>query len=220
MKGILSMRRTAIAAIVAMSGVVATASDNAATPGERTVTVCMEANVRSDIAMRAQWLASKMFAEIGVTLHWRDGLRHCPPLDIDITLDERTSPTLKPGALAYALPYEGTHIHVFYDRIAQHEKNMVPSILAHVLAHEITHILEGVVCHSASGIMKAHWDDKDLRRMTFEPLKFEKGDVDLIDRGLTKRAANAAMAMSVTPVAVREDNRTLNCEVPHCNLRP
>jgi hypothetical protein len=196
------MRLIAIAAMVALRGVVAHASENAGTQGGRTVAVCMEANVRSDVAIRAQWLASKMFAGIGVTLDWQHGLRGCASQGIEITLGNRTPANFKPAALAYALPYEGTHIHVFYDRIAHYDGSMVPAVLAHVLVHEITHVLEGLICHSASGIMKAHWDQIDFQRMAYKPLNFETEDIDLIYRGLTARVARQAVAMNAKAVSV------------------
>jgi hypothetical protein len=53
-----------------------------------------------------------------------------------------------PGALARALVFEGTRIEVFYERV----RRMVgprrfPSLLGHVLAHEIAHVLQGVDLH-------------------------------------------------------------------------
>src|SRR5580698_9505171 len=56
--------------------------------------------------------------------------------------------------LAYALPYEGTHIVIFYDRAqaAMPDPEGVAQLLAHVLAHEVTHVLEGVSRHSAEGV--------------------------------------------------------------------
>ncbi len=95
MKSIWSVSFQAITLLAAMGAVAALAAQNPDANPERHVTVCMEADVRSDIPIRARWLASKMFAEIGVTLHWRDGLRHCLPQDIAITLDGPTPTNLK-----------------------------------------------------------------------------------------------------------------------------
>ncbi len=38
-------------------------------------------------------------------------------------------------------------------------------VLAHVLVHEITHILEGLNEHSQEGIIKARWTFQDYRRI-------------------------------------------------------
>ena len=60
-------------------------------------------------------------------------------------------------------------------------------LLAHVLVHELTHLLEGVPRHSASGIMKAHWDENDYSRMLLAPLPFAAEDIEMIWRGMTAR---------------------------------
>jgi hypothetical protein len=166
---------------------------------DRKVTVCTEGDAAAlGAALRAQTLVSKMFAEIGVTIEWRYGLRNCPAESIRVSLSRSTATTLKPGALAYALPYEGTHIEVFYDRISKNwELAMVPAVLGHVLVHEITHILEGFSRHSAYGVMKAHWDERDYFLMKRKPLAFAPEDLDLIYRGLTARARGAMVARNV-----------------------
>jgi len=46
--------------------------------------------------------------------------------------------------------------------------NQVSSVLAHVLVHEVTHILQGIPRHSESGVMKAQWDSNDFAQMTWE----------------------------------------------------
>jgi hypothetical protein len=38
--------------------------------------------------------------------------------------------------------------------------------------HEITHVLEGIDRHSATGIMKDRWDDNDYAEMRRKPLRF------------------------------------------------
>jgi hypothetical protein len=99
-----------------------------------------------------------------------------------------------PGALAYALPYEGTHITVFYDRIA---KGAYPStVLAHVMVHEITHLLQGIGRHSETGVMKARWTVRDMIGMGMTPLPFTREDVDLIYLGLGKRTAGAGVLVA------------------------
>src|SRR5690348_8534596 len=114
-----------------------------------------------------------MFAGIGLAIIWRNGMGDCAAQEIHVDLRQGTPASLRPGALAYARPYEGTDIRVFFDRISGNwEPRMVPVILAHVLAHEITHILERIDRHSSCGIMKAHWDVQDYFQMRFKPLQF------------------------------------------------
>jgi predicted Zn-dependent protease len=104
-----------------------------------------------------------------------------------------------PGALAFALPYEGVHIQVFYNRVqAATEPELTPTVLAHVLAHEITHILQGTSRHSESGVMKARWNHDDYLQMKLKPLSFTEEDEQLIRFGMAGRA-NAGRLIAATP---------------------
>jgi hypothetical protein len=134
----------------------------------------------------AERQASDMFEDIGITLCWRHGRPSSQDTGaIDIEFLTGTSERFMPESLAYALPYEGVHIRIFWDRI---RKFAAPrELLAHVMVHEVTHILEGTACHSEAGIMKAHWTTDDVFAMESKPLKFTPGDVDLIYQGLERR---------------------------------
>jgi hypothetical protein len=141
--------------IAAMTGV-AMLTGMAPQAAATKVTVCMEAGgfyVQLQAA-RARDLAAKMYADIGVMIDWRPGLRGCPPSGILIKVSDYSPPSLRPTSLAYALPFEGTHIVLFYDRIQRYEREVVPILMAHVLVHEIAHILQGLKRHSDQGIMK------------------------------------------------------------------
>ncbi len=186
------MKITAITALVVMAGVAVQAME----PGqaaERRVTVCMESdpNIGLLATVRAEELASKMFSGIGVTLDWR---HKCSADGIRISLSDHSLEGRLPNAFAYALPYERTHIVVFYDRVQQVvQPSQQPTLLAHVLAHEITHILQGIERHSSRGVMKANWDNGDLSAMTWKPLTFSPEDIELIYVGLAGRAVPAAL---------------------------
>jgi hypothetical protein len=88
------------------------------------------------------------------------------------------------------MPYEQTHIVVFYDRVvaAAHPIG-VSSLLGHVLAHEIVHILQGLDRHSSTGVMKEKWDYRDYVEMQRRPLSFTNEDLQLIRQGLVNRAS-------------------------------
>jgi hypothetical protein len=142
---------------------------------------------------RAQALANEIFAGVGVKIEWRKGqpasseLLAKKPIVLELVTD--TPRQLRPGALAFARPYEGVHIDVFYDRVHEAtEPALTPNVLAHVLVHEITHILEGTCRHSDTGVMKARWTHTDYMEMGQKPLSFTEEDVQLITTGLAKRA--------------------------------
>lgn len=145
----------------------------------------------ADVVGIAEGISSRMFAAAGVEVEWRitkPGRRDASRADraIVIGFEDQTRGGLHPGALAYALPFEGQHIVVMYERIKAASRDnpaLRPTILAHVLTHEIAHILQGVVRHSAAGIMKVRWEPHDYFDMARHPLPFTPEDVDLIRRG-------------------------------------
>lgn len=82
---------------------------------------------------------------------------------------------------------------VFYDRLRKRCPSIrLSGVIAHVMAHEITHILQGVNRHSESGVMKATWTLEDFSEMAIRPLPFTPFDVRLIDDALDKRQARMA----------------------------
>jgi len=176
---------------------------------ENRVAVCVPARVDLSVTL-AKDEARKMFAAIAVALDWRDSLA-CPADALRVTLDAQTPADFRPHALAYALPYEGTHIHVFYDRIqAAVPAGSVRHLLAHVLVHEISHILEGAARHSDAGIMKASWDQADYNSMAWKPLAFTSIDVYLIRRGLAGRSGTLAQFDARASGSIELGNDTPN----------
>jgi hypothetical protein len=105
---------------------------------------------------RAQVLASEMFKKAAVSLKWRSGLSKLNDMEQSITLEitSNTPRKFHPGALAYAESYagqwKGAHIRVFFDRVENvaDSSKLVPILLAHLLVHEITHILQNSDHHS------------------------------------------------------------------------
>ena len=112
-------------------------------------------------------------------------------------------------ALARALPFakEGVAIAVMYDRIRwiAGRSNREAPILAHVLAHEIGHVLQQTNWHAPSGVMKAHSEGQDYYAMGRTPLKFTALDVEMIKDGLkTLNARNAGPVQEASAGASQE----------------
>jgi hypothetical protein len=178
-----AMKITGMAVMAVMGGI--SVSADTVPENERQVMVCMAPTADIRLENRAKAVSSRIFAGIGVKIQWHV-LSKCPTEGILVTFSNETPASLLPGALAYALPYEGTHIVVFYDRVKKKPGNG-SCLLGHVIAHEVTHILQGVARHSESGVMKANWTAADYLQMTWEPLQFARQDVSLIQHGLTVR---------------------------------
>lgn len=175
--------------LVLAAGMGVCAADGGGTP-ERAVTACLSPGTNGMMIYRGQATATQILKQAGVRLDWRRDEHACDRgrgLVIAVSLD--TSTNLHVGALAYAQPFERTRIVLFYDRVLQAASPIVtPSLLGHVLAHEIVHILQGVNVHSASGIMKPRWNKRDFDAMRRAPLSFTPEDLARIDRGLEWRA--------------------------------
>jgi hypothetical protein len=161
---------------------------------ERSAIVCLETGSDGLVRTTAQPEVSRIFAEIGIRIDWRRDKQDCAASDgIIVTLSYESPATKYPNAWAYALPYEGTHIVVFYDRV---QKTVgwtgARNLLAYVLAHELTHILQGVSRHSQTGIMKAAWDRTDYFDMGRRALHFTPTDVFVLYASLDGRRARLA----------------------------
>jgi hypothetical protein len=145
-----------------------------------------------------------MFAGIGVQLRWelgsprpargdkKAGIAPNPGLDIVLSLVSDEGGNTRQGALGYALPYaqSGVRVTLYYDRMlgpVVGNEGAATVLLAHVLAHEITHVLQGVVRHSEEGLMKAQWTPADRAQMKQKPLPFTAHDVELIQLAMASR---------------------------------
>ena len=144
---------------------------------------------------RAEAMASGMFRRIGTRVRWtREGAPAANSVDacdapIDVRLEPSPPARTRPESLAYAAPYavSGTRIHIFFDRVVESGgQRRAVRLLAHVLAHELTHVLEGLDRHSTTGVMKAHWSGLDYEAMMVAPLPFSAVDVELIHLGVSK----------------------------------
>ncbi|PWU08620.1 MAG: hypothetical protein C5B51_07515 [Terriglobia bacterium] len=152
------------------------------------VAVCLSPGPHLLLIQPAQASADKILARAGVSVKWYAGFRPCPADCIRMAFTDDTPPDFMPEALAFAQPFEGVHIRIFVDRVQKTvEPGRVHCVLAHVMVHELGHILQGVNRHSPTGIMKARWDKNDYADMVWRPLPFTATDIFLIQLGLKLR---------------------------------
>jgi hypothetical protein len=178
---------------------------------EARVPVCWEdkAVVPAPIMIEARGWATMMFRGAGVGINWT--CSNAPDsrfrTSLVIRLLSHAPDGYKPGAMAYALPYEGVHIVVFYDRIEVVGYQRTAAVLACVLVHEITHILQGGSSHSETGVMKAIWGSDDYARMQAHQLTFVPEDIEMIKRGLAARESRQGVLVA----AAGANERGLRC---------
>ena len=114
------------------------------------VTVCLRNAVVSTPGAieRAKLVAKNMFASIGVNLHWRaPGSEPGSGIDVEVMLTGEEFRDDNSGPLAEAFPFAGKagHITIRYDRVRNSAgtcRELEPTLLGHVLVHEITHVLQ------------------------------------------------------------------------------
>jgi hypothetical protein len=153
----------------------------------------------------AESMARHMFAAAGLDLKWLEGAPAHPPgrsdLAFVVTIVDQTPVEHKPGALACAQVFEGVHLTIYYDRVAALTRTGVDTVLAHVLVHELTHLIQGINRHSDSGVMKPHYTNADIFHMVTRPLPFTETDVVLINLGVAHRLRSAALVANTSAPA-------------------
>jgi len=189
-------------AMITMAAMLAGGAWAASKSDSQRLVVCLEDGKHAGVADAAA-KATSLFLSAGVKLEWHSEASFCKGQRdaMAVSFLASTPKGFHPAALAYALPYEGVHIQVFYDRIAQADPRLVPSLMANVIVHEITHILQGIDRHSASGIMKAVWNSSDYTRMNNGQLRFTAVDIEMIHDGFAARTARRAASAVVAAVA-------------------
>jgi hypothetical protein len=175
------------------------------------VTICLTTDrnpawLRQPVVERATMIADQILSGAAVRMNWRDNLDAClggsvKAIQVDLCWKRPLGEL--PGALGYAQPFGDAYVRVFCDRI---QKSVAPErelyLMGHVLAHEITHVLQGTNFHAVSGVMKAVWDSGELRRMALHPLTCTATDILLIRRGLEDRAAFRPLPKHAPPVLI------------------
>jgi hypothetical protein len=202
------MRLAVMAAISAMAALSAYARGAERKPLPRVLAYVDNDAVPPRVLQLAEGIADGMFATAGVRIGWhgRSPEGSTPRTGaLAIGLAANTPAHLLPGALAFSRVYEGVHIDVFCDRLDRMAPGSKLSVLllAHVLVHEITHMLQGVDRHSDTGIMKARWTASDYAEMMSTPLSFTAQDVLLIQLGLAARAREEALVAG-SPFAAQD----------------
>jgi len=162
----------------------------------------------------AEDTATRMFSQIGVNVQWanRRHVRNCQadgtsctagrPVEIGVRMDKVKKPSTSREAYASASPYavDGARIIVYYAELHEAmrcQPRSEPIVLAHILVHEIAHVLQGVARHSDTGVMQAHWNLGDFATMKQGPLDFSQEDAELVHLGLQKARSAAFPAPSI-----------------------
>ena len=157
---------------------------------EITVAVFNDAEISPDIVAGAEKTAGKIFVKAGIHTVWLNcgepsehagGDSPCQSVPLNQRFDVRIvrdSMGLRSSVLGIAFLSEagaGRQADVFYDGIARirRESNIdAATLLGHVTAHELGHLLLGANSHALSGLMRANWTREELLTASMGGLLF------------------------------------------------
>jgi hypothetical protein len=176
--------------------VLMTVSASAATDPSTEVHIYVRGAQHVDLLVThgAQRQASEMLRSAGIRIVWKFGQPdHTACCKLEVVLEYDTDAKRTPGVMGYAFPNGNGSggIKILYRRIVA-KRRRPEKVLAHVIVHEVSHMLQGIARHSDSGIMKAWWSREDYEQMEHAPLEFTALDIQLIQAGVAKRIAKAS----------------------------
>jgi len=190
------------------------------------------AHVQSVQLSRSRELVARVYEKIGVRLDWLPTLQQPirraqsdmddirPPeriaqLAVIIETDEMAKRGSVPdGVLGYAVvPADGGMgriAYVLYERvnqIAREGGRNESDLLAFVMAHETGHLLLGRGVRAPVGLMKCHWERREMQRLEAQTLEFSEPHAVRIRNALQNRpAADAGVACAAASSAPPEEH--------------
>jgi hypothetical protein len=189
---------------------------------QATITVYNDASVPPTVLHRAEQRAESIFARANFEVAWvncpqaatEDALA-CSRIDqpghlaLRITSDAAGPVSDVALGVAFLSPEgAGRYCDVFWKRAEDlHAKSNLDlgAVVGSVIAHEIGHLLLGLNAHTVSGIMRAHWEGEELRRIAMGNLWFAPQQAKLM-RG------RARLLESAEPSMERESPASVKCE--------
>ena len=215
----MQIKRLAVVTIVAVIGsAISTRSaekkaDVNMSSDETTVIVAVynEARISPKTVRGAEKISAEIFRDAGLQTEWINcDSSHAGGIDprcgdytgtrFDLHII-RKSADMSPVVLGLAfVPGAGTgrHADLFYDSVARMKEESgvdAATILGHVAAHELGHLLIGKG-HSRTGLMRANWTRTDLLDASRGMLLFSKEESERLRNGLSA----ARMEQETSPV--------------------
>jgi hypothetical protein len=186
-------------------------------------------HVSPESLARAREIVTATYAQIGVRTEWlgvvQQNEKHPGAMgqgpELRVPLAQVTVIILTPkmaarghveeGALGFAaVPVEGMGriAYAIYDRVRDKAARAAMNeddLLGFVMAHEIAHLLLPPASHTQTGLMRGHWNVRDLQQIDVVKLEFSPEEASRI-RGMLQRnppmvAANAPVGSTSSPVS-------------------
>jgi len=166
---------------------------------------------------QTEQVANAIFARAGVNLIWVDcAVAGKPQPDPECNAPAGPNwlgvrilpyiPFMKGIAGAATAGYTaGDYITVslnWAETVSRHSPDFVPDFLGCVIAHELGHALLGQHSHSVSGLMRDHWDIKQLQEAAQHTLSFAPQHAARIRAEVMARALPLPLAEPATALAM------------------
>lgn len=157
-------------------------------PGNPQVTVSVynDSDISDRTLLEAERIATRVFRQAAIDVEWVN-IRHSrettsgdpqasqTALTLRVVPSPLTLTTAAFGVAFLAKDGSGHYADVFYtpvQKLCAVSNVSASTLLAHVMAHEIGHLLLGSNAHAPLGMMRAHWESGDLRRAAMGELLF------------------------------------------------
>lgn len=171
-------------------------------PDQVTIGVLLlnQAEVAPEVLGRAKGEATRIYRGLGITLVWTDADE--ATVDYRLTVNIVAKAIAGKGVDGRAMGVapgtkekRGTLAYAFYDRIKDVTRTIganTGSILGHVIAHELGHLLLPYDAHAKAGLMRGGWDQNQAQKAAMGVLTFTSDEATLIRRRLDNVSATGA----------------------------
>jgi hypothetical protein len=205
--------------LLTSAAVIVQAKDDPGNGAAVTVSVYDDAKLGLETLLRAEVVATQVFQRAGVEVHWLNCIvggkpthpkgpcgKASYPTNLQIRIVKR-SRNLRPTTLGLSYLSEegiGCYSEAFVEPIEALGKVFgveTRTLLGDVVAHELAHLLLGTNSHSATGIMRAHWQREELRAASQGSLHFGAGEAEIMAQHLGRGRTGEGTLVAVGRVS-------------------
>lgn len=197
-----------------------------------TISVYNEAEVPPEVLEQAENVASHVFRLAGIEVHWlncripsvsEEASRACREAVFPEHLHLRIVPKslgLKGETMGISFQADdgsGCYADLFYEPMEQLHQSAgtdVPSLLGHVAAHEIGHLLLGANSHSTAGIMHARWTAEELASAKAGSLRFSENQSRRMKAKLATALQTSRRVLEEASPTAKETSLTAAAAIP------
>ena len=168
-----------VAAVLMVAGVAGAAE----TPEPPTVRLQLrnEARVPDEVLEESRNEVARIFARAGFEVLWVD---EAPRITVKIVAHVLGYARAASPVMGVAQrTADGRTAQVFFRRVeefARIHRADLSTMLGHVMAHEVGHLLMPTIAHSPTGLMRGVWDDAQVRDAAGGALTFTDGQAEKI----------------------------------------